>query len=572
MSIAFFKSKINRVESNKRNWNNQEIADFYRAVDILRQAGLSTEVDSGVTDEGDPWFVFIRPDNGDVIAHFAQIDGAFIAVSSLNQEIYKGHDIRCIVDQMLDRHPMLLPQNKNSGRLLLHPTAALSAFLAAAFILTIDGVKASSLQDVMVKVASENITLINAEVSVTENVLRSDTSKPMFSDLNSSNYNVAILGVALIVHELIQNEFMASRFPEIDEDKIGAINKENEETVGVDGSIVISSENIRNYENENYASYSFKSTDLKSDEQENDRGVAKDDVSDGKATIIDGHDVTFSDGSVEVVTAFSANHKVLWTNVDAFAKDNYQTSNKIAKVNVGDEAEAVGQLETVGQLEVTGLLETANQHSSEVEDIGSSSKLGVFAENVQGAFEKIPSVVDLETIMVPDSLVITFESTGELRLVSLQSLDFKAPISMVKTDVFEPYQGSETLLVDDQKNDFGIDSDGLSVENDAIADLDSNTNELIYSKPILGHSLEESDQVLHLSDAIDVVFYQGGNSEISGFELGTDLLWFFLSAEELALAENSVNQSGDLILDFHDLGTLTFLGIVTDTASPDYIV
>ena len=46
-----------------RDWNNQDIADFYRAMDILKKAGLDTEADSGISDEGDPWFVFLRPED-----------------------------------------------------------------------------------------------------------------------------------------------------------------------------------------------------------------------------------------------------------------------------------------------------------------------------------------------------------------------------------------------------------------------------------------------------------------------------------------------------------------------------
>ena len=77
MSIAFFKKHKSSLVSREKQWNNQDIADFYRAMEILTQAGLETEVDSGITDEGDPWFVFIRPDTGDVVAHFARIDGLF---------------------------------------------------------------------------------------------------------------------------------------------------------------------------------------------------------------------------------------------------------------------------------------------------------------------------------------------------------------------------------------------------------------------------------------------------------------------------------------------------------------
>ena len=105
MSIALFKIEKRTTEKERRSWNNQEIADFFRAVDILKRAGLDVEIDSGSTDEGDPWFVFLRATDGEVLAHFAQINGEFIAVSSMNHEVYKGSNIRQIVDRMLDSHP-----------------------------------------------------------------------------------------------------------------------------------------------------------------------------------------------------------------------------------------------------------------------------------------------------------------------------------------------------------------------------------------------------------------------------------------------------------------------------------
>ena len=78
MNVTFLKPAKYQPKPKKEAWDNQDIANFYRAVDILKKAGLNTEVDSGVTDEGDPWFVFIRPETGDVIAHFAHVDGFFI--------------------------------------------------------------------------------------------------------------------------------------------------------------------------------------------------------------------------------------------------------------------------------------------------------------------------------------------------------------------------------------------------------------------------------------------------------------------------------------------------------------
>jgi hypothetical protein len=100
--------------------------------------------------------------------------------------------------------------------------------------------------------------------------------------------------------------------------------------------------------------------------------------------------------------------------------------------------------------------------------------------------------------------------------------------------------------------------------------VDSASTYFTPQKSIFGHSLDDVSDIVQLSDAIDVVFYDGGNAQISGFELGTDLLWFFLSPEELATAKNSISQDGDLVLDFGDIGTLTFLNVLTET-STDYM-
>ena len=32
----------------------------------------------GLSDEGDPWFAFCRPDDGEVIVHIAQIGGVYV--------------------------------------------------------------------------------------------------------------------------------------------------------------------------------------------------------------------------------------------------------------------------------------------------------------------------------------------------------------------------------------------------------------------------------------------------------------------------------------------------------------
>ena len=88
--------------------------------------------------------------------------------------------------------------------------------------------------------------------------------------------------------------------------------------------------------------------------------------------------------------------------------------------------------------------------------------------------------------------------------------------------------------------------------------------------PIIGHSTVDTLDAVKMTSGIDVVFYQGGDVEVEGFELGVDLLWFFLSADEVTRGQSSVNQEGDVVLDFGETGSLVFLSLVSQ--STDYFM
>ena len=115
----------------------------------MEQAGLSVELEKGVTDEGDPWLVFIRRDTGDIIAHFARINGRFISVSSVTDSIFEGPNVRSVVDQMLNRHPLMIPSSGSKGKLFLHPGVVLSAFVAAAYFMATDAARADKIEKVL---------------------------------------------------------------------------------------------------------------------------------------------------------------------------------------------------------------------------------------------------------------------------------------------------------------------------------------------------------------------------------------------------------------------------------------
>jgi hypothetical protein len=527
---------------------------------------LNTEVDSGLTDEGDPWFVFIKPETGEVVAHFAQIDGHFIAVSSLNQEVYKGTNIRRIVDQMLERHPLLLPQSKNSGRLLLHPTAALAAFLAAAFILTIDGVKASNLTDVLVGVTSEGGNLnIDSEAPSIPYGQRYETLKGMFSELNLANYNVAVLGAALILRELSHNELDLNSHS-VEEDVSVALSSEQKEKIeGENLNFNFNLEQNRSFSENSHAAYSIKSKNSNLDDKEGDKGHSEDKFDGGENNHGIATKVVLPETASDNVASVSEQYEVLWTNGNTVLKNNYQPIQQITINNAGEEFDATRELEFDPGEGASGsnlVVEQSRELDFVVQDDPFDSNVALVMENLQESFQIVPSSLRSEALLRPDGLGITFNSAGELRLISLDPVGQKSLKGEPDRDNFLFTEQLKPMVSHAElPENSGVSH--ASLENEANGA--SQVEQIVYSKPIVGHSLNEINHTLLLTDAIDVVFYQGGDAEISEFELGTDLLWFFLSEEELKTVNNSVSQNGDLVLDFGDTGTLTFLGMVSDS-------
>ena len=118
-------------------WSNQELAELYRAAENLTRAGLPVGAESGVTDEGHPWYIFYREDVQEVIVHFARIDGTFIAASAATDDVVQGESFRSVIQQLLRRQPFVLPMPARTGSdLFLHPSVVLTAFIATAYMLS----------------------------------------------------------------------------------------------------------------------------------------------------------------------------------------------------------------------------------------------------------------------------------------------------------------------------------------------------------------------------------------------------------------------------------------------------
>ena len=165
-----------------------------------------------------------------------------------------------------------------------------------------------------------------------------------------------------------------------------------------------------------------------------------------------------------------------------------------------------------------------------------------------------------------DNLGVAFDDGGELRLVSLDTISTGVASQMQIRVLATTPETAEASVATSFLSSV-VDADYFPAEEASASHAEASEKTSLHPSPILGHPLSKAGESSELGDAIDVVFYEGGNAEIAKFELGTDLLWFFLSPAELSAAQHVVNADGDLILDFGELGKLTFLGMVNDVST-----
>jgi hypothetical protein len=71
----------------------------------LWNVGLALETDSGVTDEGEPWFVFCDDLSGEIFAHFARIGREYVVCAPWLNRLLTGIILRQLVDHFIDLCP-----------------------------------------------------------------------------------------------------------------------------------------------------------------------------------------------------------------------------------------------------------------------------------------------------------------------------------------------------------------------------------------------------------------------------------------------------------------------------------
>jgi hypothetical protein len=126
--VSFFRSA-----PRSRDWNNQELAEFYRVEASMIRSGLSVVTDRGLSDEGDPWFVFCNAETEDVIVHFARIDDLYVVASPAFNNCVRGRQFRPLIENLIESHPLVIARPKDGGKLFIHPAALLVALVTTCF-------------------------------------------------------------------------------------------------------------------------------------------------------------------------------------------------------------------------------------------------------------------------------------------------------------------------------------------------------------------------------------------------------------------------------------------------------
>ena len=127
--LSFFRA------CERGDWSQRELEEFYRVEDALTKSGVGISTDRGLTDEGEPWFVFFRQDNEEVIVHFARIGGEYVVASNFTEAVFRGRNFQTLVRELLDSHPYILPkQHSSRSTVFLHPATLLAALVVTGYV------------------------------------------------------------------------------------------------------------------------------------------------------------------------------------------------------------------------------------------------------------------------------------------------------------------------------------------------------------------------------------------------------------------------------------------------------
>lgn len=88
-----------RAVTQSGYWTNQEKAELFRLAEETAAQGSGIETASGISDNGDPWFIVYEAATGDVLVHVARIGGKFVVHDMSGDLLIEGDDLRRLVNR-----------------------------------------------------------------------------------------------------------------------------------------------------------------------------------------------------------------------------------------------------------------------------------------------------------------------------------------------------------------------------------------------------------------------------------------------------------------------------------------
>ena len=125
-----------------KDWSNQELANLFRVKRLLDAAGVPNEIDRGITDEGDPWFLFCDG-NGEVFIHLCRLDGVYLLDSPNISRPLRGRDFNALIEEFTKRKvpdeadasdTQRVVRLERNGKVFLHPSTMLAALVWTLFL------------------------------------------------------------------------------------------------------------------------------------------------------------------------------------------------------------------------------------------------------------------------------------------------------------------------------------------------------------------------------------------------------------------------------------------------------